>query len=117
MHPEVVSVIELLSLMTTTLSESGLEICAQVCSNILYGLQNCSVSESSVQKILGVLSTTIKQMIETYSQSDASGGGESFISTNFNDILLVYQALSIVLNVIPDLNNLNTLNFKAACKN
>jgi hypothetical protein len=100
--PEVLSAIELLSPMIQTLADSGLEIGAKVCANIIYGLQNCSVQEEPVRKMVIVVVNKIKEYIASYSQMIVPGGSLD-TSVLFADLLLLHQALSLSLQSLPDL--------------
>lgn len=102
-HSEVQTAVELLSPMVTTLAESGLEIGTSVCSNILYGLQNCSCSDEYTRNILVVVISRIKEFISGYSQSIVPGG-DSSSEISFPEAVRVHQALCLALQAFPDLH-------------
>lgn len=109
---EMQTTLELLSPMVVALADSGLEISARVCSNILFGLQNCSCAEESVRRILFVVIARMKTLIMQYETSKGGGvatGGApssnaagSTTTTSFVDLLLLFQSLAVASMTFPD---------------
>ena len=105
-YVEVRNALELLSPMVMTLADAGLEIGAQVCANLIYGLQNCSCEEESVRRILFVALSFVKDLIAGL--TGAAVGTQSAASvptnpSNLSDALCIHQAISLSLQVLPGL--------------
>ncbi len=95
--PEFLALVDLLCPMVVSLFDSDLVFCPQVCSNIVYGMQNCSCTEQCVEKILSVVLNCIKSYLASFSQ-------DIFPDSKFPDLLLLYQSLSLSLQIMPDLD-------------
>lgn len=102
-YSEVLSALELFSPMIQTLSDAGLELGAKVCANIIYGLQNASVQEECVRKMVVVVLNKIKENIASYSQMIVPGGNVDSTSL-FADLLLLHQALALAVQSMSDLH-------------
>jgi len=96
--------LELLSPMVMALADSGLEISAPVCANIVLGLQNCSCAEESVRRILFVVVNRGKELIGTYTSASPPPSAKSTPLTLFLEAQCFYQALSLALQAWPDLH-------------
>jgi hypothetical protein len=103
-HLEVRNALELLSPMVMTLADAGLEIGAQVCANLIYGLQNCSCEEESVRRILFVALSFVKDLIAGFSQNvnNNNNTNTGAVPSNLSDAICIHQAISLSLQVILD---------------
>jgi hypothetical protein len=106
---EVQNALELISPMVMTLADAGLEIGAQVCANLIYGLQNCSCNEESVRRILFVALSFAKDLISKYSVTPNSVVGENAAVYALQEAICIHQALSLSVQVLPGLSLDNDL--------
>jgi hypothetical protein len=97
---EVCRLLGVVDSLLAAIVDSGLELSPLVCANTLYGLQNCSIADESTRRIMYLVVTRAKEML--VSQSTAVIARQGPLG-KFSDLLSLYQALSLVVPMLPDL--------------
>jgi hypothetical protein len=97
---EVCSLLNVIESLLVAIVDSGLDLSPQVCANILYGLQNCSIADESTRGIMYLIVNRIKELLSTQSAAATPRQGPL---GRFPDMLGLYQALSLVVPMQPDL--------------
>lgn len=101
--PPLMSLLQILGDSLIAISESSTntftEFSSQVCSNIIYGIQNFSCSLEPVQKIVLTIAPRIADLVSSFSSKSIGVRTPRFV-----DILSLYQALSLSLLNLPGLD-------------
>eukprot|EP00595_Chromulina_sp_UTEXLB2642_P003177 CAMPEP_0196766830 /NCGR_PEP_ID=MMETSP1095-20130614/31016_1 /TAXON_ID=96789 ORGANISM="Chromulina nebulosa, Strain UTEXLB2642" /NCGR_SAMPLE_ID=MMETSP1095 /ASSEMBLY_ACC=CAM_ASM_000446 /LENGTH=1338 /DNA_ID=CAMNT_0042131159 /DNA_START=514 /DNA_END=4530 /DNA_ORIENTATION=- len=95
---EFIELLRILHGLLLSLVDSGIELTANVCSSIFYGLQNCSVTINYVNDILMITGNRTKEITNYYINNFKN------YYYNFNDMLCIYQSLSLMLLNLLDLD-------------
>ena len=79
-----------------------------ICANILFGLQNCSCTNQSVNQLLRFVSQSIKSILAN-ARKDVSNSSPRFVQMNdqssFDELLSLYQSLALFLYAMTDLTS------------
>ena len=97
---EVCGLLSVIESLLVAIVDSGLDLSPQVCANALYGLQNCSIADESTRNIMYLTVNRVKELLSTQNAAATSRQGPL---GRFSDLLGLYQALSLVVPMQPDL--------------